>query len=115
MPKPLTFYDQDPRVARRIRQERCRYLRANDVPLEQISEEVGLSVKYVSSLTADLTDRKPRIDVPAWVPAALRNVYVQIGQLHGEHEAASKCRALKAALADGTQVRQTDVARWEAR
>lgn len=115
MSKPLNFYDQDPRVARRIRQERCRFLRAKDVPLEQISEEVGLSVKYISSLTADLTDRKSRIDVPAWVPAALRNVYVQIGQLHGEHEAASKCRALKAALSNGSQIQQTDLARWEVR
>lgn len=115
MIKPLTAFDQNPKVARRIRQERCRYLREQNVPLDQIAKEVGFSRKYVSSLTADLTDRKRRIDVPAWVPAPLRNLYVQIGQRDGEHEAASQCRKMKAALAQGITIDQGALSLWSAR
>lgn len=103
-----------PKIAQRLRHERCRFLRQQRVPLEKIAEEVGLSVKHVSRITADLTNRKRRIDVPAWVPNELRLAYVQIGQNRGEHDAAAMCRKMKAQLAEGVKFTH-GVTSWSAR
>lgn len=103
MPNASEAFSQHPKIAQRLRHERCRFLREQDVRLETIAEEVGLSVKHVSRITADLTSRKRRIDVPAWVPNELRLAYVQIGQSRGEHDAAAMCRKMKAQLAQGVK------------
>jgi len=86
-------------AARVQKRDRARLLFEDGYGPREIAPMVGCSVSLVYDYIRDLRLKQAPIQVPAWVPADLRDTFEKMGRRRGEEVAASFVRRLKSEAA----------------